>query len=103
MLHEGMLLEHSGPGLGCLVLASHTKQIALMAFVQSLFLPRIASIAAPDALAMGLAAFVLGTLILSFFLAVVESAYAKLRFFNLPQFLSISLLSAFLAVALRLL
>jgi formate hydrogenlyase subunit 4 len=103
MLHEGMLLEHSGPCLGCLVLASHTKQIALMAFVQSLFLPRIASIAAPDALAMGLAAFVLGTLILSFFLAVVESAYAKLRFFNLPQFLSISLLSAFLAVALRLL
>jgi formate hydrogenlyase subunit 4 len=103
MLHEGMLLEHSGPGLGCLVLANHTKQIALMAFVQALFLPRMASGTTSEALATGLAAFVLGTLALSAFLAVVESAYAKLRFFNLPQFLSISLLSAFLAVALRLL
>jgi formate hydrogenlyase subunit 4 len=103
MLHEGMLLEHSGPGLGCLVLANHTKQIVLMAFIQSLFLPRMASSATPEALAMGLVVFVLGALALSVFLALVESAYAKLRFFNLPQFLSISLLCAFLAVALRLL
>jgi formate hydrogenlyase subunit 4 len=103
MLHEGMLLEHSGPGLGCLVLANHTKQIVLMAFVQSLFFPWKATGTTPQALALGLGAFVLGTLALSVFLAVVESAYAKLRFFNLPQFLSISLLSAFLAVALRLL
>jgi formate hydrogenlyase subunit 4 len=103
MLHEGMLLEHSGPALGCLVLANHTKQIALMAFVQALFLPRMASGATPRAMAQGLAVFVLGTLVLSVFLAVVESAYAKLRFFHLPQFLSISLLCAFLAVALRLL
>jgi formate hydrogenlyase subunit 4 len=102
MLHEGMLLEHSGPGLGCLILANHTKQIALMALVQALFLPRMAlGAATPEALAMGLAVFVLGALALSAFLAVVESAYAKLRFFNLPQFLSISLLSAFLAAALR--
>ncbi len=27
MLHEGMLLEHSGPGLACIVLATHTKQL----------------------------------------------------------------------------
>ena len=103
MLHEGMLLEHSGPGLGCLVLANHTKQIVLMAFVQALFFPRKAASLTLEALATGLGIFILGTLVLSVFLAVVESAYAKLRFFNLPQFLSISLLSAFLAVALRLL
>jgi len=103
MLHEGMLLEHSGPGLGCLVLANHTKQIVLMAFVQSLFFPFKAAGMDPLALALGLLAFLLGALALSVFLAVVESMYAKLRFFNLPQFLSVSLLSAFLAVALRLL
>jgi formate hydrogenlyase subunit 4 len=103
MLHEGMLLEHSGPGLGCLALANHTKQIVLMAFVQTLFFPWKAAGIAPQSLAFGLGAFILGTLALSVFLAIVESSYAKLRFFNLPQFLSISLLSAFLAVALRLL
>ena len=103
MLHEGMLLEHSGPGFGCLVLAHHTKQIILIAFVQALFFPLKAIATTPQALIMGLGAFILGTLVLSIFLAVVESLYAKLRFFNLPQFLSISLLSVFLAVALRLL
>ncbi|MFZ2653535.1 MAG: NADH-quinone oxidoreductase subunit H [Victivallales bacterium] len=103
MLHEGMLLEHSGPGLGCLLLANHTKQIVLMAFVQALFFPFKAASTNPEALALGLVTFILGTLALSVFLSVVESAYAKLRFFNLPQFLSFSLLCAFLAVALRLL
>jgi formate hydrogenlyase subunit 4 len=103
MLHEGMLLEHSGPGFGCLVLAHHIKQIVLIAFVQALFFPWKAANTNPQALVMGLGAFILGTLALSVFLAIVESTYAKLRFFNLPQFLSISLLSSFLAVALRLL
>lgn len=103
MLHEGMLLEQSGPGLSCMVLANHTKQILLMAFVQSLFFPFKATSTTFLGITWGLGGFLLGTLALSVFLAVVESAYAKLRFFNLPQFLSISLLSAFLAVALRLL
>jgi formate hydrogenlyase subunit 4 len=103
MLHEGMLLEHSGPGFGCLVLAHHTKQILLMTFVQALFFPWKAIRTTLPSLAWGLGGFVPGTLALSIFLAIVESCYAKLRFFNLPQFLSISLLSAFLAVALRLL
>jgi formate hydrogenlyase subunit 4 len=103
MLHEGMLLEHSGPGLGCLVLAHHTKQIIIIALVLCLFFPwKAGSLTAP-ALLLGFGIFILGTLILAIFLAVVESMYAKLRFFNLPQFLSISLLCSFLAVALRLL
>lgn len=103
MLHEGMLLEHSGPALGCLILSHHTKQIVLMAFVQTLFFPLKAVSTEPQTLALGLCAFILGSLVLAVFLALVESVYAKLRFFNLPQFLSISLLSAFLAAALRLL
>ncbi len=103
MLHEGMLLEHSGPGLGCLLLANHTKQIVLIALVQSLFFPFKADSTSPEALALGLLSFLAGGLALSLFLSIVESAYAKLRFFNLPQFLGFSLLCAFLAVALRLL
>lgn len=103
MLHEGMLLEHSGPGLGCLVLAQHTKQIVVMALVQALFLPWVAASTAPVALALGLLAFAARTLALAILMAVVESSYAKLRLFRLPQFLGIGFLSAFIAVALRLL
>jgi formate hydrogenlyase subunit 4 len=104
MLHEGMLLEHSGPGLGCLVLATHTKQIIVCAVAQALFFPAgIAQTLAPDTLALAFAAFAAKTAVLAVFMAVVESAYAKLRFFRLPQFLGIGLLSAFLALALRIL
>ena len=106
MLHEGMLLEHSGPGLGCLVLATHTKQIVVCAMAQALFVPAgIARTAAPGPLALAVAfgAFVAKTTVLCGFMAIVESSYAKLRFFRLPQFLGIGLLSAFLALALRIL
>jgi len=71
--------------------------------VQALFLLWIPASTALFALALGLGAFAARTLVLAIFLALVESSYAKLRFFRLPQFLSIGFLSAFLAVALRLL
>src|ERR1017187_9203758 len=41
MLHEGMLLEHSGPGLGCMLLASHTRQIVTLGLVAALFFPAL--------------------------------------------------------------
>jgi formate hydrogenlyase subunit 4 len=102
MLHEGMLLEHSGRGLGCLVLAHHTKQIVITTLAQVLFFPWMASTTEPPVL-LALGAFVGLSLVLALFLALVESSYAKLRFFRLPQFLGMGFLSAFLAVALRLL
>jgi len=104
MLHEGMLLEHSGPGLGCLVLATHVKQIVIMAFSLAIFFPEgLAQSLAPQAIAIAAGAFCLKIVGLSIFLALVESSYAKLRFFRLPQFLGMGLLCAFMALALRLL
>ncbi len=104
MLHEGMLLEHSGPGLGCLALAAHTKQIVVITLVISLFFPPTAfrGVAAFD-FALALLLFTAKVLALGTLLAVVESSYAKLRLFRVPQFLGLGLLSAFLAVALRIL
>jgi formate hydrogenlyase subunit 4 len=104
MLHEGMLLEHSGPGLACLALATHIKQIVILGLVAALFFP--AGLADSWRVAdVGLAglAFVSKILVLATFLAVVESSYAKLRFFRVPQFLGLGLVSAFLALALRIL
>lgn len=104
MLHEGMLLEHSGPGLALMLLATHVKQIVVIALAIAVFVPHgVALDVAPAALLVGLAAFAGKVLLFAVFLAVVESAYAKLRLFRLPHFLGVGFLSAFLALALRVL
>ena len=104
MLHEGMLLEHSGPGLACIVLATHTKQLVILSMVAALFFPiDLAHGMAPAEMALAFAAFVAKVLALATFLGVVESSYAKLRLFRVPQFLGLGLLCAFLALALRIL
>jgi len=104
MLHEGMLLEHSGPGLACIVLATHVKQLVILTLVAALFLPLgLARGSAPAELALALAAFAVKVLALATFLGLVESSYAKLRFFRVPQFLGLGLVCAFLALALRVL
>ncbi|HEX9052210.1 MAG TPA: NADH-quinone oxidoreductase subunit H [Anaeromyxobacter sp.] len=104
MLHEGMLLEHSGPGLACIALATHVKQLVTLTLVAALFLPvGLARDASPPAIALALAAFAAKVLALATFLGLVESSYAKLRFFRVPQFLGLGLVCAFLALALRVL
>jgi formate hydrogenlyase subunit 4 len=104
MLHEGMLLEHSGPGLACIVLATHTKQLVVLTLVSALFFPLglARGWGAPE-MALALVAFAVKVLALATFLGVVESSYAKLRFFRVPQFLGLGLVCAFLALALRVL
>ena len=104
MLHEGMLLEHSGPGLACIQLATHVKQLVTLTLVAALFLPvGLATDGSPPAIALALAAYAAKVLALAAFLGLVESSYAKLRFFRVPQFLALGLLCAFLALALRVL
>ncbi len=104
MLHEGMLLEHSGPGLMCVSLATHTKQLVVISLVIALFFPpAVLAGSSLGALALALGAFLAKTLALAAFLAVVESSYAKLRLFRMPKFLGLGLLCAFLALALRVL
>jgi formate hydrogenlyase subunit 4 len=104
MIHEGMLLEQSGPGLAAMVLASHVKQLVVMALVGALFFPiGLAPRPEPLLLALAVLAFLGKAALLSLFVGIVESSYAKLRFFRVPQFLGIGFLCAFLALALRVL
>ena len=104
MLHEGMLLEHSGPGLACIVLATHTKQIVILTLVAALFFPLgLAEGFAPIDLLLAGGALFAKLFTLATFLGLVESSYAKLRFFRVPQFLGLGLVCAFLALALRIL
>jgi formate hydrogenlyase subunit 4 len=103
MLHEGMLLEHSGPGLGCMVLASHTRQIVTLGLVSALFFPLPAAGAGALGLLLGASAFATKLLVLATYLALVESSYAKLRLFRVPLYLGIGFVCALTALALRIL
>ena len=103
MLHEGMLLEHSGPGLGCMALASHTRQIVTLGLVSALFFPVAADGADATGLLLGAGAFAAKILVLATYLALVESSYAKLRLFRVPQYLGIGFVCALTALALRIL
>jgi formate hydrogenlyase subunit 4 len=103
MLHEGMLLEHSGPGLGCMLLASHTRQSVTLGLVAALFFPIAAEGAGAADLVLGASAFAAKILVLAIFLALVESSYAKLRLFRVPQYLGIGFVCALTALALRIL
>jgi formate hydrogenlyase subunit 4 len=103
MLHEGMLLEHSGPGLGCMMLASHTRQIVTLGLVAALFFPIASDGTGAVDLLLGAGAFAAKILVLAIFLALVESSYAKLRLFRVPQYLGIGFVCALTAFALRIL
>jgi formate hydrogenlyase subunit 4 len=104
MLHEGMLLEHSGPGLACMVLASHTRQIVTLGLVSALFFPvEPLHIAGAMGFLLGAGAFAAKILLLSIYLALVESSYAKLRLFRVPQYLGVGFVCALTALALRIL
>lgn len=104
MLHEGMLLEHSGPGLGCMLLASHTRQIVTLGLAAALFFPAGPSDGGGAAdLMLGAGTFAAKILVLAIFLALVESSYAKLRLFRVPQYLGIGFVCALTALALRIL
>jgi len=103
MLHEGMLLEHSGPGLGCMVLASHTRQIVSLGLASALFFPVATDGAGAAGFALGVGAFAAKILALATFLALVESSYAKLRLFRVPQYLGVGFVCALTALALRIL
>jgi formate hydrogenlyase subunit 4 len=103
MLHEGMLLEHSGPGLGCMMLASHTRQIVTLAFAAALFFPIGPVGAGAAGILLGAFTFAVKILVLAIYLALIESSYAKLRLFQVPQYLGIGFVLALMSLALRIL
>jgi formate hydrogenlyase subunit 4 len=100
MVHEGMLLEYSGRPLGVLVYAALLKQALVLTLLANLFLPwGIALSATPAALAAALGLYLLKMVLLGALLAVIESAYAKLRIFKVPDLLGAAFLLALLSVA----
>jgi len=106
MVHEGMLLEYSGPSLALLAWGALLRQLVVLTLLANIFFPwGIASAAgaagaapaAPAAL-VGLLAYTAKLGALGLLLATIETAFAKLRIFRVPELLATAAGMALLAV-----
>lgn len=99
MIHEGMLLEYSGRYLGLMLLAAQIKQLLILTLFIDLFFPwGIALEPGLVAMLIGISAYLLKLLILSVVLALIETAYAKIRLFKIPKLLTSSMALSLLAI-----
>lgn len=101
MIHEAMLLEHSGKSLALLEWASANKLLIFIALGANLFFPwGIADSAVPGALLVGALALAGKTLIALGAVAFLESVIAKLRIFRVPDLLFTSFVLGIIAVGI---
>jgi formate hydrogenlyase subunit 4 len=95
MIHEVMVLDHSGPGLGYILYASALKLWVYGALLVGIVVP----VRTGDPLVDG-AAFLLGMVGMAVVVGVVESVMARLRLVRVPQLLVGASALASLALAL---
>jgi len=88
MIHEVMVLDHSGPAFGLVLHGASLKLFVLGALIVRLCLPFTGR------WWLDWPAFVLGLLALAAAVGVVESAMARLRMTRVPQLLIVAILSA---------
>ncbi len=99
MIHEAMVLEHSGPSLAFLEWANAMKLGLVMSLLIGLFFPwgMAAELSLP-AIALAVGAYLTKMAALALVLAVVESSVAKMRMYAVPDFLGIASATGALAV-----
>jgi formate hydrogenlyase subunit 4 len=99
MIHEGMVLEYSGPSLALIEWASAIKLHAMLALLIALFFPwGMASSGSGWGLAVAVLVYCAKTAALMVLLSVIESAVAKLRMYLVPDFLGVASALSALAV-----
>jgi formate hydrogenlyase subunit 4 len=91
MIHEVMVLDHSGPAFGMILYGAALKLFVFAALIVRLVLPTSTGMPAFD-----WAIFLAGVAVVSFAVGVVESVMARLRLVHIPTLLvAACLLSAF--------
>jgi formate hydrogenlyase subunit 4 len=99
MIHEGMVLEYSGPRLAWIEWASAVKLHAMLALLVALFVPwGMASSVSVGAIGFALLLYCVKAALLMVLLAVIESGMAKLRMYLVPDFLGVASAVSALAV-----
>ncbi len=85
MIHEVMVLDHSGPDLAFIQYGAHLKLWVFGALISGLAV-RAAGLEGPA----GFAAFICGVFLYAVCIGLVESAMARLSMFRVPQFISVA-------------
>jgi formate hydrogenlyase subunit 4/hydrogenase-4 membrane subunit HyfE len=100
MIEDARVLEHSGPGLAFLHWGSSVKQLVLMTiFANVLVVPwGLAGSGGLDHVALAAVLLVVKALGIGVAIVVIETSFAKLRLYKIPEFTVASFLLAVLAV-----
>jgi formate hydrogenlyase subunit 4 len=99
MIHEGMVLEYSGPSLALIEWANAIRLNVILGLLIALFVPwGMAAEVSWGALGLALGAYGLKVLALAVVVAVIESSVAKLRMYLVPDFLGVATALSILAV-----
>ncbi|MDD1730062.1 MAG: NADH-quinone oxidoreductase subunit H [Methanospirillum sp.] len=86
MIHEGMLLDTSGRNLALFELSHAVKQTLLMTLLINMLIPfGIVQEVSVLGLALATVLFLLKGTALSIVIGIVESSFAKMRFFRVPN------------------
>jgi len=97
MIHEVMVLDHSGPAFGMILYGAAMKLMVLGALLVRLVLPFTTGM-----LWLDLTIFLAGELFLAVLIGVIESTMARLRLPRIPQMLIGTTLLSFFALVLTL-
>jgi formate hydrogenlyase subunit 4 len=102
MVHEAMVLEYSGRHLAMIEFGAFLKLLLYISLIACVFVPwRIAVFGTgPYAYAVGAIAYIVKLAAAGFFLALFETATAKMRVFRVPQFLGAALMLGLLGTLL---
>ncbi|HXP76909.1 MAG TPA: NADH-quinone oxidoreductase subunit H [Stellaceae bacterium] len=103
MVHEAMVLEYSGRHLAVIELAAALKLLLYISLIACLFLPWGLAPTGHGAgtTFVGIISYIAKLAFGGVFLAIFETAIAKMRVFRVPQFLGAALMLGLLAVLLR--
>ena len=99
MIHEAMLLEYSGRYLALLEWAAGIKLLVFLSVIANVFAPwGIATSIAPVSLALGVVVYLGKVSFLAVVIGVIESMFAKLRLFRVPELLGAAFILSLLAL-----
>lgn len=99
MIHEAMLLEYSGRYLALLEWTAGIKLLVFLSVIANVFAPwGIGTSVTPASMAVGMVVYVVKVSGLAVIIGVIESMFAKLRLFRVPELLGAAFILSMLAV-----
>lgn len=99
MIHEAMILEYSGRHLALMEWAAMLKLTLYAVLIANFIVPwGVAMTLEPGAIAFGVYSITCKLLVLGFFLAIAETAQAKMQLFRAPHFLGLAFILSLLGM-----